>query len=116
MDKIMDIIKLMRIGQWYKNILVFTPVVFAHFLFLPDKLLIALCAFFAFCAISSCTYIINDIVDIKNDSFHPTKKNRPLPSGKITKQGNEKQILLLDGHIFRYRFLVGPQGIPVHSL
>jgi len=86
MGKIMDIIKLMRVGQWYKNILVFTPVVFAHFLFLPDKLIIALCAFFAFCAISSCTYIINDIVDIKNDSFHPTKKNRPLPSGKITKQ------------------------------
>ena len=82
----MDIIKLMRVGQWYKNILVFTPVVFAHFLFLPDKLLVALCAFFTFCAISSCTYIINDIVDIKNDSLHPTKKNRPLPSGKITKR------------------------------
>ena len=29
-------------------------------------------------------YTMNDIADIKSDSTHPKKKNRPLPSGKVT--------------------------------
>jgi 4-hydroxybenzoate polyprenyltransferase len=95
LEALVNIIRLMRVRQWYKNILVFVPVVFAHFLFLPDKLIIALCTFFAFCAIASCTYIINDIVDMKSDSFHPIKKNRPLASGKITKQSAILLIILL---------------------
>jgi len=73
----------MRVKQWYKNILVFVPVVFAHYLFIPDKLLLAVITFFAFCAISSATYILNDMVDFKRDLQHPVKRNRPLASGKI---------------------------------
>jgi 4-hydroxybenzoate polyprenyltransferase len=80
---IVDIIRLMRVKQWYKNLLVFVPVVFAHFLFIPDKLLLSIITFFAFCAISSATYIINDMKDFKQDLQHPVKKNRPLTSGKV---------------------------------
>lgn len=29
-------------------------------------------------------YTLNDIADVKSDSSHPEKKNRPLPSGKIS--------------------------------
>lgn len=79
----MDIVKLMRVKQWYKNILVFVPVVFAHYLFIPEKLFLAVITFFAFCAISSATYILNDMVDFKRDLQHPVKKNRPLTSGKV---------------------------------
>jgi decaprenyl-phosphate phosphoribosyltransferase len=39
----------------------------------------------SFCAASSSTYIFNDILDCKNDSRHPKKKFRPLPSGAVTK-------------------------------
>lgn len=80
---VVDIIRLMRVKQWYKNLLVFVPVVFAHFLFIPDKLLLAIITFFAFCTISSATYILNDMVDFKKDFQHPVKRNRPLTSGKI---------------------------------
>jgi 4-hydroxybenzoate polyprenyltransferase len=39
-----------------------------------------------FCLVSSIVYIFNDIVDIEADRVHPTKKNRPLPSGLISIQ------------------------------
>ena len=35
-----------------------------------------------FCFIASCIYIVNDIRDVQNDKKHPTKKNRPIASGK----------------------------------
>lgn len=35
-----------------------------------------------FCFIASCIYIFNDIRDVQNDKKHPTKKNRPIASGK----------------------------------
>ncbi len=41
-------------------------------------------AFFAFCLISSCVYVINDITDCKKDIYHPIKKNRPLAAGLIS--------------------------------
>ena len=38
-----------------------------------------------FCLASSAIYVINDIVDIEADRSHPEKKERPLPSGDISK-------------------------------
>ncbi len=39
----------------------------------------------AFCLVASSIYIFNDLMDIDFDLQHPVKKNRPIPSGKITK-------------------------------
>jgi len=43
-----------------------------------------LLAFIALCLVSSLNYLINDFRDREKDQYHPEKKNRPFPSGKIT--------------------------------
>lgn len=77
------IIKLLRIQQWYKNLLIFLPLIFSGNLFNVEALTITSIGFFALCLISSSQYIINDIIDIKKDKLHPEKKYRPIAAGKI---------------------------------
>jgi 4-hydroxybenzoate polyprenyltransferase len=75
--------KLIRINQWYKNLLIFLPLSFAAEQTHSWPLLIL--GFFGFCSISSITYMINDWIDRKEDRLHPVKKHRPLASGEISK-------------------------------
>jgi len=82
--KINDILVLIRVKHWVKNGFVFAPLIFSFHLFERNYCLITLQAFFAFCFLSSIVYIINDIADIEQDKNHPVKKNRPLPSGRIS--------------------------------
>lgn len=72
--------KLLRIEQWYKNLIIFLPLFFTTTSYTPIQYIIG---FFGFCFVSSITYIINDWVDRKKDALHPTKKFRPLASGAI---------------------------------
>lgn len=85
MRKIADYIVLLRPLHWSKNVFVFAAVVFAHenMLFKIDKLLLSVCAFIAFCIISSSIYILNDILDIDYDRVHPKKSRRPIASGRV---------------------------------
>jgi len=81
---IKNYIKLLRIPQWIKNTFVFVPIIFSQNLFKGEYLITILEAFFIFCITSSIVYIINDIIDVEADKAHPEKKNRPIPSGKIS--------------------------------
>lgn len=74
----------MRPRQWTKNAFVFAALVFDQKLFVPRYLLATLAAFVIFCFLSSAVYIVNDLADVEKDRQHPTKKNRPIASGRLS--------------------------------
>jgi 4-hydroxybenzoate polyprenyltransferase len=83
--KVKDLISLMRVRQWYKNLLIFLAIFFSSNISNYEHLYITIIGFFALSFVSSANYIINDLIDIKKDQLHPEKKFRPLASGKIKK-------------------------------
>ena len=78
-------LRLLRVHQYVKNLLVFVPALAAHALDL-DTITRSVLAFVAFCACASAAYLINDLIDLEADRSHPSKKNRPLASGRIKLQ------------------------------
>lgn len=77
-----DYLRVLRPHQWLKNLLVFVPMIAAHQLTLPT-LFQSLMAFVAFSLIASCTYVLNDLLDLPADRAHPRKRNRPFASGRV---------------------------------
>ena len=77
-------LELFRVKHYVKNLLIFTTIIFGADLFTNDfyKILIG---FISFSLMSSSIYIINDIIDYDLDKKTPVKKNKPIPSGKISK-------------------------------
>jgi 4-hydroxybenzoate polyprenyltransferase len=74
----------MRPLQWTKNALVFAGLVFARSVFDLEPFLTTVAAAIIFCAVSSGTYLINDIRDVEQDRHHPRKRFRPIASGEVT--------------------------------
>ncbi len=72
-----------RPRQWIKNTFVFAALVFAGLVLDLPSVGLALAAFAAFCALSSAVYLLNDLVDRERDRAHPTKRLRPLSSGRL---------------------------------
>jgi decaprenyl-phosphate phosphoribosyltransferase len=76
-------IKVMRPVHWIKNLSLFAAIFLSGLLFEKGLLIKVVWAFAAFCLITSATYIINDIFDIKADRLHPAKKFRAIASGAL---------------------------------
>ena len=74
----------MRPKQWTKNLILFAALIFSQQFLYPLLLFKTMAAFFIFCVISGCVYIINDLFDLKQDKIHPIKCTRPLASGALT--------------------------------
>ncbi|MHC1784465.1 MAG: decaprenyl-phosphate phosphoribosyltransferase [Anaerolineaceae bacterium] len=74
----------MRPRQWTKNVFVLAALIFDRQLSNPISVLHSLAGVALFCLLSSCVYIINDLMDIEGDRNHPKKKNRPIASGKLS--------------------------------
>ena len=75
----------LRPQHWVKNVLVIVPLAAAHQL--GDLTLLARVAM-AFAAFSLCAsgqYVLNDLFDLEADRTHPSKRNRPLASGEMTR-------------------------------
>ena len=79
----MKYVRLIRPKQWYKNLLVFLPLIFSGNIGNAVAIGQAVLAFASFCALSSATYVINDYADKKKDRLHPEKCNRPIASGAV---------------------------------
>ncbi len=77
--------ELMRVKSWVKNGFLFLPLVFSLNLMHENLVQRSILAFFVFSLSCSFIYIINDWADADIDALHPRKKNRPIPSGKISK-------------------------------
>lgn len=81
--KIGDVILLLRPKQWVKNLLIFAAIIFSKRFFDGLSLMKVTITFLGFCALSSASYILNDLLDLNEDRGHPWKSSRPLASGKI---------------------------------
>jgi len=74
----------LRPRQWSKNLLVFAGLVFAAKLGEPLRWLEACVCFVAYCAISSASYLANDVRDRHDDRLHPVKRSRPIARGELS--------------------------------
>ncbi len=100
-------LKLMRPEQWFKNLIIFAPLLLYGYLFNTNALLLTVAGFIVFCIASSLVYIFNDISDAEADRMHPTKRFRPIASGKISKmQAVVFSILLIIPVTFLTRMLL----------
>ncbi len=79
----MSLLRLLRLHQWSKNLLIFLPILAAHQLHHFESLALLLGGFISLGLCASSTYILNDIFDLESDRLHPRKKLRPFASGEI---------------------------------
>ena len=79
-----DFIKLIRLKHSIKNILIFLPLFFSGLIFDLNLFTKTLFGFICFTMVASCIYIINDLNDYELDRKHPTKKKRPIASGRVS--------------------------------
>ena len=96
----MSLIEVLRLHHWIKNLLIFLPFVASQQIFSENVMQNLFLGFLSFGLLASATYILNDIVDLKNDRKHITKKYRPIPSGKISIQTGFLIIVILITTIF----------------
>jgi|SRR5690606_27534276 len=82
-DTALALVQAMRPKQWTKNLIVFAALIFDLQLDNPGRVLVAVAAFLTFCLASGSVYLINDLLDREADRRHPTKRHRPIASGRL---------------------------------
>lgn len=80
---LIPLIEALRPAQWIKNLSLFAAIILNGQLFSQSSFSPTLLAFIAFCALSSSSYMVNDILDMDKDRQHPYKKNRPIARGAV---------------------------------
>jgi 4-hydroxybenzoate polyprenyltransferase len=79
-----DAVRGMRVHQWLKNLLIFVPAATAHRILDPAVFTRVFLAFFSFSVCASAGYLVNDLMDLKVDRLHPTKRLRPFARGALS--------------------------------
>jgi len=77
----------MRVDHWFKNVFVLPGVVVAlsaqetiDWVQLSWRFVVGM---LAVCIVASSNYVVNEVLDAPYDLHHPTKRNRPVPSGLV---------------------------------
>ena len=79
-----SLVKALRPHQWFKNILIFIPLLAAqHFDNLASDIQ-SLIAFGVFGLTASSVYLLNDLVDVADDRHHHRKQHRPFAAGNLS--------------------------------
>jgi 4-hydroxybenzoate polyprenyltransferase len=90
MSKALNYIKVFRISHWFKNLFMligsFTAIILFNAPVNRENIVLIIIAFLATSIAASANYGINELLDAEYDKFHPIKKERPLPSGLISKR------------------------------
>jgi 4-hydroxybenzoate polyprenyltransferase len=95
-SRVRAFLKVLRVHQWLKNILLFIPILTSHQIFRSEPLKQALLAFISFSLCASSAYILNDLFDIKCDRLQAEKRERPLAAGSLSvPQGMVLMVALL---------------------
>lgn len=81
-EQMISYIQLLRPKHWIKNLLIFAPLIFS-LSFEQGQFNRALIVFVGYSLLASSVYVLNDLVDIKNDQSHPIKSKRPIASGLV---------------------------------
>ena len=82
--KLREMVRLLRVQQYVKNVFVFIPLFFGGKLLDPVALWATVQAALAFSLTSSFIYVLNDLKDVAEDRLHSIKRFRPLAAGTIT--------------------------------
>ena len=82
-DIVVAAVQALRPKQWAKQVFVLAGIVFSLRFMEPALWVQTAGAIAAFCCLSSCGYVINDIRDREEDRRHPTKNRRPIASGRL---------------------------------
>lgn len=98
----------MRPRQWVKNLLLFAGLIFAAKIGDPARLLEAVAAFAAYCAVSSAAYLVNDLRDVEADRAHPTKRFRPIARGELPTASAITLVVLLSALALALGAVLGP--------
>jgi len=77
------LVRTARPKQWSKNVLVFAAAGAAGVLSHAVPAERVLACFGLFCAVSSGTYFLNDVIDAGADRRHPVKRHRPVAAGSL---------------------------------
>ncbi len=76
--------QVLRIHQYFKNILLFVPIIAAHQSPNIQSINLLFLAFVSFSLCASSVYIINDLFDLESDRQHPQKCFRPFAAGIVS--------------------------------
>ncbi len=78
MNKFLLYLRMLRVKQWAKNVLVFLPVIISPYEISSQSLYALIVTFILFCCSASLIYIVNDWTDRESDAFNKNKKHRPF--------------------------------------
>jgi 4-hydroxybenzoate polyprenyltransferase len=85
MHKLGLYVQCLRPKQWVKNLVLLAGLIFSRNLFEPGMAARGFGALGIFCLLSGAIYVFNDLRDYNRDKVHPSKKSRPIASGRVSR-------------------------------